>query len=71
MSGCGFCCQEKEPLDRHLSGRHYTGRVCRNEEEYPSFGNNHMIYSVNLACFGEDIRIFASFAIIKFEVEAN
>jgi hypothetical protein len=34
------------------------------------FSNNHMIYSVIVACFGEDIRIFVSFD-INPEVEEH
>jgi len=35
------------------------------------FGNNHLIYSVIVACFGEDKTIFVSLDIINPEVEAH
>jgi len=36
-----------------------------------AFGNNHMIYSVIVACFGEDVRIFVSLDNINPEVEVH
>jgi hypothetical protein len=36
-----------------------------------AFGDNHMIHSVIVACFGEDIRIFVSSHNINPEVEVH
>lgn len=36
-----------------------------------AFGNNHLIYSVIVACLGEDITIFVSLDINKPEVEVH
>lgn len=36
-----------------------------------SFGNNHLIFSVIVASFGEDKTIFVSLDIINPEVEAH
>ena len=34
-------------------------------------GTNHLVYSVIVACFGENIRIFVSLDIINAEVEVH